>query len=308
MFLKYIVALVCLIPSFTFANDQVQVSLSSENVNPWQTIVVEILFDPGVSSWEIELSIPGIEKFQVFSQSQQQRVQAINGETQTQFMYQLQIAAEEEGSFIIGPVVVDLWDFELIDDESFTIQVGKPNPPLNSNALQKTPEITETPEPKAQEIVPKPEIKPLRWYTPPTLLLIIGFIIFLITFYWLLRKYFFPYKDPVQREIPKHILDAKRKFELYFQKLEHVHEELSAQEFSRKLQLGIRKIMSLQWVQVAQTGTLREFKKLKDFQEHELSWVFAESYEYEFSSQDLASSKRKEYLEQVIKYVRNIWE
>lgn len=285
MFFKFLFFLISCIPLGVWANDEVQVSVDVEQVNIWENITLDILFDPGASQWEIELSIPGIEDFSVFSQSQRQQSRVINGEAEAQFRYTLQIRPLQEGVFTIGPVQINLWIENLTDDEILEIQVW---------TIQDLWDI-------------KPELRPLRNFEFSKEFLIVLWILFFGVFFYILRKYFYPETEYVSKEIPQHILEEKRKIELYFQKLEHDYEHLSGQEFSKKLIFWIRKILAFEALDASESATLYELQQNKAFWEHALSDIFSMYYESEFTQRDVIRESRKESLEYIKKHIRNIW-
>ena len=279
-----------------WANDEVGVSVSSKQVQVWESILVDIVFDPGVSQWEIELSIPWIEEFTVFSQSQQQRVQSINGNTATVFQYTLQIRPQQEGIFVLWPVQIDLWNKQLRDDEELRIQVW--------NSIQNIPEETA---PSEEVLTEKPKLQPVRWYEMSSLFILWLIALFFIVFFILLKKYLETRKPNIAQEQSIVPLTQIERLQKYFQKLEKHPGEWESQELYRKVNLWLREIFHMDTPKLTWAETLFELRHNKKILGHWLFPVFEKTYFWEFWWHEFDAQKFSNEIQSIIQYLETLW-
>lgn len=303
MIKKILYCLIFLSAPLSWANEDVNVSISDSDLLLWDTVRLEIDVDAVGLFWELQLDIPGIEDFQVFSESQSQSYQNINGQAQTRLSYILMLRAFNEGRFTLGPIRVISQDSEIIDDEILTLQVG--NTTINSSLTQNTSSIIRS----TEDVKEKVELEDIRWLreTPKSIIvLVIMLWLFLISFYILLKKYFFSEQEKWDQNDYRsdYRLAERKKIELYFQKLQHMWENLHTQDFFHKYNVWMRKIFTLDGFDSSHSATLKELRKNKELREHDLFGLFEKTYLYEFHEQEVPWSQRKELIGQVIKFLQ----
>ncbi len=272
-----------------WANDEVQVSVSSNQINIWESLILDIVFDPWDSIWEIELSIPGIEDFSVFSQSQQQRIQSINWEAQTQLQYSLQVRPQQEWSYSLWPVQINFWDVTVTDNEILSIQVWN-----GWIAVQENTDI---------ETSAKPELQPLRNFEFSSLFILMILVLFFIVFFRLLKKYLDTKKQGSKESSKKHIPSPREKLREYFENLEKQSLKFEKQEFYKQLNIGIREIFIYENPHISRSKTLSELRHTKELTQHTLFSVFESTYFKEFSQDESDNTQRQEYIMKIIHYL-----
>ncbi|MDA9128994.1 BatD family protein [Candidatus Gracilibacteria bacterium] len=286
-----LLGLICF-QSTLFANNEVQVSVDSTDVEVGETFLVTVSFDPGVSAGDIEVSIPGVENFTLFSQSQQQRSQIINGDAQTQFQYTLQLRPQQEGVFVLGPVEINLGTETISDDEEITIEVG-------NNQIEQNLNLEEN-------ITEKPELQPLREYEFSKVFIGILACIFFIVFFILLKKYLDSKKQKVPVVPTALPLTQVEKLKQYFKRLEKDMGSLESPEYYKQLNIGIREIFEIENPDLTRTETLRELYQNTNISNHEIFGVFQKTYFGEFSGQETSLESKKEYIQVITQYLDSL--
>lgn len=286
---------VCFIlPIHLFASEDIQVFLSSEKVIAWEIVNLQIDIDVDSIDGETSIDVPGIEAFQVFSQSQGQSYRSVNGETQGTLQYSVWLRALGEWNYSIGPVVVFSWTGSIVDDETLEIEVKAMKAPLVSEAFSDwKEEVSET--------------VALRWLRKPELsniFFILLFVVFLCGFYYILQKSLFQktQKEALEApEIPR--VDSHAILLNYFKKLERKTGDSSSQDFFTQLNSWMRQIFFHEWWSYSTKATLKELKKDKRLVQHELFSIFERSYNHEFSWKEIGTETRKKYVKDIISYL-----
>lgn len=296
-----------IIPFWLFANEEIQVNIGSSDIEIWEILNLEIVFDPGVSQGDIEISIPGIESFSVFGQSRSQQTQIINGQAATVMSYTLSVTAQEEWIYTLWPVNIQLWNELISDDESIEVRVWWSK---NINSSQSAPlgNQVNSVDTRQEEDVPieMPEIRWTRWYEIPLWMYILACILVLLGFYFALRYYF---QNMVSKTPDKPSLDIStvwEKLHVYFKTLE-ADEDIKSEEYFRRFNMWMREVFSQEWFQDMPTATLKELQKKPWFQEHKLFHIFKETYKYEYSTSKLPEDDLKNYFQKVYNYLDSKW-
>lgn len=285
--------------SFVYASEDIDVQLSKDQVQIWEMFELALTINTAqIAADAVEVDIPGIENFQVFSQSQSQKYSSVNGDVQSTLTYNLQLQAKNEGEFSLWPVLLKNSSGETQDDTTLTISVGNTLSPV-----QNTKNTTDEETPKTESIEKNNEkiseyFSSLKWLRSPTFprtWFFLFLVWFLGIFFLILKKYFSKQEDTSEEVLvssPQQSIYAH--WRSYLERTLSQKERLPSQEFAQKINTLYREILLFEWIHISKTATLKELQKNDTFQKHPLKSWFEQSYFWEFHESSLSSEMLEE--------------
>jgi hypothetical protein len=274
-----------------FASDSIDVSISNSEVVLWDTLQYTIKLDMNESEWEqIAIEVPGIEYFQIFSQSRSYNYENINGVTNGVLQYTLDLIANNQGDFTLWPVKILSWSGEILDDKIIQILVS---------------EVTQIPDTQKQDLWEEQsesrELKPNRGVAFPwwgilcmlTLLFSIAYIIFqMLNKSWEEEKSWNKNIESQESETEK--------LKKYFNTLNSDIDNLESQIFFKKYNTWIRHTLMLFGIANAHKITLSELTAFDWINANEIYKIFKKSYKYEYSDKSVSLETRKKYISDIL--------
>ncbi len=313
----FILLLICIFfPLYTVsASDKIQLS-----VDRTQWVVGERFFIEISLSWVQagEIELPGIENFDIISQSQSSSFQSINGKQSQSSSYQIILQAYTEGNFTLGPVRISDTNTEIIDDETYTLQIGTMvSQNIHTAQIPNTKKQQNTDIPQSsmqQEKLWDTLLRPLRLERFPLIVSIAWVFVFLSGFYTLLYLYFVQKKDVLDTSLKnkKIMLYQKTEEEEYIrliQELEKKIPQYSKKEFYARLHHILRNYFHHLGLMHAKTSSLKELQQEELWAYPELFDIFRRTYTNEYSKIAWWSSYREEaqkYIEELISYLSSV--
>ena len=184
----------------SFADDTIQFEVSSKDLELWEDIKMSIQFESPENTQEnLQIDIPGLENFEVFSQGQSFSFDSINGEVQSMLQYTIVASAKTPGAFTLWPVVLGTGSGALTDDTVFDISVREQTQQLPTKWSLDT--LSQERETEKQEIFwPQREGSLLLWF------LFFAFLALALPVFFLLKKYFSEQiiqKKPSSEKLPQ---------------------------------------------------------------------------------------------------------
>jgi uncharacterized membrane protein len=279
--------------------ENLDVSISNQSAIIWEIFEINIeLSDVQIGAGNINFNIPGIENFDIFSQSQWSVNQIINGEVNSASTFTLSLMPKIPGEYNIWPISYKINGEEFTDEKIFSIEIlsliPKTSVPLDEPwVIHKNTQ----------------DIHPLRATTFPIIPLILVIVWFLGIFYILLM-YVRKQNNPSQ--VPQHILvevwevkkDYKISLEEYFTKLFHRQETIHTQEFYRYYNAGLREILMHEWFPHAQKSTLKELDKNKKLHTCFAYKIMQETYFKEFKDSEKNLWEQEWYIKNILSYLK----
>lgn len=306
--MKYLytfILLFFLIPVSVFANSQIDIESSAKDIVMGQDFTITItLTDLEVDADQAQISIPGIENFNIFSQSNATSFQNINGQTQNIRQFTLGLTPKQIWEFALGPVEI-IWDTVLRDNEKLNIQVWTDSifAPNQNNSLQndiQEEESTNQWDSLVREV--DESIRPIREVKFP-LWGHIAIIIFFIWSFYLLLSYVFQKEAWTQKQSISNSSsdeDKNKKYKQYFQSLAWEIWSLKSEDFFHQYNQWLRIILADYSGTDTKTATLSELSKKASLSKLEEFQIFQKSYAYEYSWVDTTSQLQQQYIDDIL--------
>lgn len=301
----FIILLLFLSPLTWFANKQIDIETSAIRVVVGEEFRVTIRLTDIVmdqSLWDILL--PGIENFDVFSQSTSNTFQDINGQTQSMMQLTLQLRAREAGEFVLWPVEV-LANQELKDNEKINIIVDRKSWSPIQTVTPGTTSNTQTLQNNiVNEVMTQKDTWVFSWLRTMKFPIWAhgGFLVFFIGAFYLLLSYVLQpdsnrYKSSDETQnIPESLHDSQD----YFIKLSSLIGEIESKDFFHRYNIGLRNIFwDILWFEV-QSDTLTELSKHELLLSKQEFLLFKKSYKHEYSWVSISQETQKKYIENIL--------
>ena len=283
---------------FVFAWGDINVEISQSELLLGESLKLQIQLDTTtIQDWDISIGLEWIENFQIFSQSQGYNFESINGQAQSRLVYTLDLRAIQAGAFTLGPVKILGLEEEIIDDETFEIQVHDSLIPSKQEEEKEDMNTQDTSD--IEQLKPdRSEKFPLIWF--------IGIVGICITLFYMFLQYALFPKNTKNNEhnLEKETISFDEEMIESFQKLEKKLGEISSQKFFRKYNILLRKMLLHYGVSDALTATLSEIKKHPDISDNAIFEVFKKSYNHEYSGKEKTLLTRKKYIEKAMNLLK----
>jgi len=277
-----ILVLYLLLPVYTYAQAEVNLNVSDTQVELWEVFEIQLSlnFDSSISIPGV--SIPGIEDFEIFSQTQWESVRQVNDQFERTSKLVLQLRGLSAGEFTLWPVSITV-DGEQYNSESHTILVW-PKDSLSED-------ITNTWS-KAQGIH---GLKKPQFQIPYFLLFCIGLI---LVFYLLIHKVISTKKIQPVEDIPQDT--HQRSYISELEKLQTDIENISQSEFFMRLHEIVRNYIGDTYnITFPEKYTFQELKPhIKN--NTELTKAFYDSYIHEFNGKNTTLAKKRKMVQDYI--------
>lgn len=286
-----------LFSSYSFASDEVQVSLSQDTISIGENITYTIEVHGEILSPEnLSFDIPWIENFSVFSQSISNQSSNINGQIQSFSVYSFHLQARDQWDFTLGPIEIFSWSWSIVDEEIVNIRV-QDEQKQNAAVL---PEVWDDIDPS--ELWESGGIKPLREVFFPWWGIVSGVFAFLSIFYLLLSYILSQQKKEIISPAPQNevVISKNERIKQYFLSLETENKSLVSQKFFKKYNAWVRQMLFEKGIINAHKATLAELQAqawielLKEYK------IFIKSYKYEYSQREISVETRKEYINDIV--------
>jgi len=281
------------------ASEYIDVNLSSDTITLGESVQVDISVNASeITLSSLEFEIPGIENFDIFSQSQSESYRNINGEVERNMLYSLSIIPVETWEFTLWPIKLITQDEEIIDDMKLPIIVSETSaisPPKVDAAwtVEENIDLREDSE----------DIKGLRIPKFPWWVLVLLMIIVTVIFYVILDK-ILSWKKGKKVKTYKKIIpqeDMYSQYRKYFTSLEKEIWKDSSKVFFRKYNTWIRKILVTQWIIWAETVTLKELTHTENIQDNSFFHILKKSYKYEYNTTLVSTPTQQKYIDDILK-------
>lgn len=274
-----------------FASEQVNIDSSRDTILLWESFRFTISIDEsGIQNAELGVDIPGIENFQVFSQTQGTNYQDINGEVTSLISYSLDLQAIAIGKYTLWPVRILADSGDIIDDESIIITVSDT---MNAQQL----DISDLEKEETSLKGERKTVFPLSWGI---------FIIVLISviLYLFFSKNNNSLVENTQIDTQWKREDYHASIKKYFQDLSGEQEILESRIYFKKYNFGLRELLKYSGLADAQKLTLTELKKIENISENEVFKLLKKSYKYEYSDIDISRETRIKYMWDIFKLLK----
>jgi len=302
--MKYIktTLLLFLFPISVLANNQIDIETNRTNVQLWENFSLTLSLT-NINPQEIgaEFSIPGIENFEIFSQSISRNFQNINGVSENLIQLTIQLSTKNTGEFEIGPVEL-LWTQTYSDDEIITVSVSSPTWNIDTQSQQ---EII------SQEnwdiTVNKLELNTnndLRWLREVAFPLWVHgvFILFFLWCFYLLLKYVLSTEKQENQIIAtQDSVHWNSEYVEYFRKLSTKIGVLTSEDFFHQYNTWIRNIFAELSDSDTQSATLNELQKNISINTDRKFLIFKRSYKHEYSWIAVSLETQKKYIDDILK-------
>ncbi len=282
----------------SFADDTILFEVSSEKLELWDDISMSIKFESPENTQEnLQIDIPGLENFEVFSQGQSFSFESINGEVQSMLQYTIVASANTLGTFTLWPVVIGSGSGALRDESVFDISVTEKNNPLQSNQNNSEDMLTSDEVSQTSEIYwPQKDTSPLLFF------LFFVFLVLAFPIFFLLKKYFAEQNRGEKSSFEKLSQDevAEIPHRDFFQDLLKNSDILSHEVFFENFNRKLRDIFGTILETNVQYKTLWELKTEKRLITHPLFVVFEKSYMLQYHPQESDTAQKRELCERVL--------
>lgn len=293
--------LILLFPFFCFAESSITLSMSSSQVELWEDVMLDVIIT-STGSQIGDITIPGIEDFDIFSTSQSQRFQNINGEMQNEFLIQLQLTAKNLWEFQLWPVETQVWD-ETISSNTLTIQVWEQILSPSLPSVQTTPS---SPQENVQDATGetlefRDELRaPEKTFSmfAKIFFFLLWLWVFVFLFFWVLRKYFSSENTQEESEMSLQKTDFRTLIEKYFSETR----DAETHTFFRGLNLILRAYLEEHFIPWAKEKTLQELQKTEKIPKEFLK-VFEESYIGEYNDREETPIQRGKLKDKILKHI-----
>jgi len=287
-----------------FANSQIDIESSKIRVQSWEDFTITItLRDINLQQENPEVSLPGIENFDVFSQSVSNSFQNINGVSESVSQLILQLTARNTGEFEIGPVEI-LWEAELRDNERINISVlssGITPPAFQNSQIETQEQASEELENTLADWVNE-DLSWLREVIFPLWAHGAFLLFFILSFYFLLR-YIFSWENTQKQQVEftAQAENTSVNYKDYFYALSQKIWGLSSGDFFHEYNNWIRKIFSDISHSDMQSATLMELQKHTIINSDQRFSLFKKSYKHEYSGLAVSEQTQKKYIDDILK-------
>lgn len=274
-----------------FASEDIIISVSNSQVQTGDIFELNIEIDTSAITLDaVQFDVPWIEEFEIFSQSQSQEYQNINGEIQSLITYRIGLSTNTQGEYSLGPIRIITPEVEVSDDEVVSVRVS---------------DVVSIPWTQIDDS--DVEESGIKWLRIPKFSFwgILWILIVFFTIFYICLSTLFSHKP---KEIKKKILveslgDIYTPHKKYFNKLEKQVGDISSPVFFRKYNIGLRNILVSQWYVSAETDTLKELSSKHGIQENDTFVILKKSYKYEYSDSVISESTQHKYIEDIFKTI-----
>lgn len=283
--------------SSVHGSENIDIKSSQSTVGLSETFQVDIVLNASeVSPDSVRIELPWIESFDIFSRGQSENYSNINGEIQRTMLYSLVLSPLSKWDFTLWPVLVSTNTEEIVDDESLNISVLE-------NAIIPEERSEEKLWSSSEEGISSE--KTIRWLRSPLeswLWVFISIIWFIVAFYFLLKYVLGKYEEKNHTiTYEKHETDVYDTYKQYFHHLSLQVGEISSEDFFRRYNTGLRKVLSISGYSFAESATLEDLKKYKELQDNSVLALLKKSYSYEYASKKISQQTQKKYIEDILK-------
>jgi len=269
-----------LLPAYGNASTGVTLHVSNTQPGLWEVFEVQLSLSMDSTASLPGISMPGIEMFDIFSQTQWESVRQVQDQFERTSKLILQLRPTTVGDFTIGPVVVVL-DGQQYNSESFAVTVWG-----RESLIQTGTWVSE------QTIH---GLKPPHFQVPYFLLFCLALI---AIFYFLIHNVISTKKTQVTS-----VKDSEKQENTYIpdlKKLSKQIEDISKDEFFQRLHSIIRRyIGNVYDVPFSEKYTFQEMKPYiaKDT---ELTTLFYNSYIHEFNEKNTTTTTKRKIIQDYI--------
>jgi len=300
MFRKLIFIILFFIPVLVYAETNVEISSSKNEVNVWESFELHIQISTD-SQQPIQIqSIWGIDVFKISGTRSSDNIQIINGKVSSTKNINYVLESTQKGDFILWPITLSWEDWETIS-KTLQIHIWEIPPIINSI------EQTTVKEEKNMNDIHSVKYLKMIWND----FLYVPILIFLFWFwvYFILNKFFWKYLHQLnQIWEPKQIIKKeKTEIQLLISQLQKLWRKIDTIEkwiFYTELNYLFRKYFEINNIIWAQKLTLEEIKKLTKEENTEVLQMFEESYFLEFSHKITRIETRKKMLQTFLDYIK----
>lgn len=282
----------------TFADDTIQFEVSTQELELWDDIKMNIQFEsPENTQEELQIDIPGLENFEVFSQGQSFSFESVNGEAQSMLQYTIVASAKTPGTFSLWPVVLGSGSGALTDDTVFDISVRGKSQKMQTPWRNTPDTLSQKQKSETWEIFwPQKDRTLLFWF------LFFAFLALALPVFFLLKKYFAEqniWEKPPSEKLPQDEVPeiSHRDF---FQELLTKSDSLSHEVFFESFNGKLREIFGSILRAEVQFKTLWELETEKHLTSHPLFGIFQKSYMLQYHPQGADISQRRKLCESIL--------
>lgn len=254
-----------------FASGSIGVSVNQEQISFWDSLDIEVRIEFNDAQWPEDITISGIENFNVFSSMQQESMQVYGQDIQRTQTIFLQVEPKSEGVFQIWPVI---WTFSWETVSSNTVEVT-----VGDLVILETE---------------RDQIQGLRQLSKNIFIFIVISVLMLCIFYYSIYTILFPKKKQIQKTHKK-----TEESPSYIDQLTVLWKHsitMTKQEFYEELHSIVRLyIQNTYNVPDVDSLTLRELQPFLK-QDKKIMWIFSESYMMEFNNDEDTVEQRRKFI------------
>ena len=247
-----ILAFLCL-PFYVYWNEDIDIETSSRLVEFWDTFDVTItLTDLNIQQSGGQLSLPGIENFDVFSQSMESQVQSVNSETQSVTKLVISLQARNVWEYTLWPVKIT-GNIEEEDNEKLNITITSNGQNQNITPPAWVDQESSTTQDELSQKLSQQEDLESNWWlrevklSPWTHL---AFVVFFFVSFYLLLRYVFQKETPKVTQVSQAASEdtLKMQYKKYFETLSGEIGNIPSEDFFHQFNVWLRKIFWDMWV------------------------------------------------------------
>jgi BatD DUF11 like domain len=283
---KYLLVLMFLFLfySVVFAGNQVLLQTDTDTAAPGESI--EVILQVQADDTQIQdVTIPGIENFEVFSTSESRQVQMYNTQVRHILTLTLDIRGKQEGIYTLWPVLYGTGSQQL-SSEVLTLDIKK--------STSQKPTLEKQ---KLDDSLFRDELRPVKSSVLYWIFALVWVFLFLWFFYFLSQKYFSEKLGTIVTIPEKKEISMKQKLLNYSKN----YASLDDQHFFSGLNLLLREYFASLWVSSAYEKTYAEISLEKNIPES-VKKSFQVSYFAEFENQELSHRSRESIFEEIISH------
>ncbi len=280
----------------------IELSVDNENPDIWEIFTLEVQLEFSSLEPVQDVTIPGIENFEVFSQMQSEQTQIIHDDVSKQSFIILQLKPTNFWTFEIGPASGS-FSGTTLNSNTLSIHVGEQwasvVPSISEETISKEATIS------GEASIDNETDQWIRGLKKPgdnVFILLLFIFLFFAFFYTIMHMFFFSRRDTPEQEPPTpapepvSIVQELRELK---QQIPHI----TKQEFYEKLNATIKKVISYTYnIPEIENKTLREItpyiQKDKDVLD-----LFSESYTKEFDEKTDKQSSRETIIDKYLLYL-----
>lgn len=280
---KILICILLFFPFSVFAENSVNLLLSQSQVELGEVFELQlsVTFD---STAEIPaVTIPGIEKFNVFSSSQWETLRQVNDDFERTWKLTLALEPKSTGEFTLGPVVISI-DGEQYSSEEKILTVGTMQTELSEDTSENTP----------WESLPE-GIKKTPFQIPYFTILL---LVFIGVFYFLIHRFLLSQKSQQIPEPQK--IQETLSYPSLLKELKSQIPTLSDKDFFSQLHHIVRLyIQNQEKYSYAMKATLAEITP--HIKNSDMLRIFTDSYMKEFSGKKISQKEKETLVDSYIK-------